>query len=59
MMNLCLIDEGPNRGDSEETEGEEGHDDSCEEIPERWDISEVFLLLLNLCGHNVFSVIIK
>lgn len=58
MMNLCLIDEGPNRGDSEETEGEEGHDDSCKEIPERWDISAVFLLLL-LCGHNVFSVIIK
>lgn len=26
---------GPNRGDSEETEGKEGYDVGCKEIPER------------------------
>lgn len=31
---FCLP--GSNRGDPEETEGEEGHDVGCKEIPERW-----------------------
>lgn len=39
---------GPSRGPSEETEGEEGYDVSCEEISERWDFLKLLFFFIIL-----------
>lgn len=50
---LCCVS-GPNRSVTEETEGEEGHDDGGEEISERW-VFDCYTVLYLLFHHFIMK----